>query len=96
MRQLRISSDAAFDLDELAYHGTYKYGETQARRYYKAMQDEIAFLTQHPFIHPERDEVRPPIRLLAFGAHNIFYDVTDTEVVVVRVFHHSADWMNLL
>ena len=81
------------ELDALNYFGIMTYGSGPAESYYRDLQDAMNALTQHPFIHRERDEVRPPVRLLVFRAHNVFYDVTDEDVVIVRVLHHTADWM---
>jgi len=36
------------------------------------------------------------VRLLTYAAHNIFYDVTDDEVIILRVLYHSADWVHVL
>ena len=96
MRRLRILALAAVELDELNYHGIRTYGERQATAYYRALQRQIEQLVEHPFMHRERDDVRPPIRLIHFSAHNVFYDVTDVEAIVTRVLHYSADWKNLL
>lgn len=96
MRQLRLSHRAALELDELNYYGTLKYGPVQAEIYYRQLQRMIGWLSEYPFRYREHDEIRPPVRLMPFGAHNIFYEVTETEVIVTRVLHHSADWINEL
>ena len=56
----------------------------------------IERLPDFPFAARIRTEVRPPVCLLVHHAHNVFYDVHDDGLEILRVLHHSADWKNLL
>lgn len=38
-----------------------------------------------------RDNIRPGLRLATHGRYNIFFRVTDTETLIVRVVHSARD-----
>ncbi len=94
--RLRISGEADRDIDELHSYGMQIYGQDRADKYVRQMLGEFRRISEQPHLWRERDEVRPPVRLRALFAHNIFYDVGDDEVVIVRVLHHTADWVHIL
>ncbi len=95
MRRLRISERARRELEEIYRFGMLNYGVSPAGRYITRLEAKLEFLAEHPFVGTERKEVRPPIRLGIFEAHNILYDVNDDEVIVQRILHHSANWTDL-
>ena len=94
--RLEVSAEAERDLAEMHLFGALNYGQAQADQYLAAILDEFRRITEWPLASPERLEVRPPIRMRSCGAHNLFYDVDGDRVSIVRVLHHSADWMNSL
>ena len=38
-----------------------------------------------------RDNIRPGLRLATHGRYNIYFRVTDTETIIVRVVHGARD-----
>jgi toxin ParE1/3/4 len=94
--RLDISETARSDLRQTYEYGRQIYGETAAQSYLSAMLLAIDRIPEWPFASRLRKEVRPPVRLLPHEAHNIFYDVHADEVEIVRVLHHSADWVHIL
>jgi toxin ParE1/3/4 len=38
-----------------------------------------------------RDKVRPGLRLVVHGRYNIYFRVTQTETIIVRVVHSARD-----
>jgi toxin ParE1/3/4 len=96
MTQLRIADEARADLRNLHRFGTELYGERSATTYVERLLEAIEEIGETPLLWALRDEVRPPVRLRRLTAHNIFYDLTETEVIVVRILHHAADWMHTL
>jgi plasmid stabilization system protein ParE len=67
-----------------------------ARAYLQATLAAIHRIAEWPLASRLRDDVRLPVRLLPYQVRNIFYDVGAGEVSVIRVLHHSTDWINLL
>jgi toxin ParE1/3/4 len=96
MRRLRVAERAGREIDDIYEYGEKHYGDGPTRRYVERLTDRLNLLKDHPFIGTERREVRPPIRLMVHEAHNVFYDVTEEEVVVQRILHHSVDWQHEL
>jgi len=94
--RLEISLEAERDMAALHLYGAINYGEDQADQYVLNLLDEFRRISEWPLAYAERTEVRPPIRLRPYRAHNLFYDVTGDLVTIVRVMHHSADWMHEL
>jgi toxin ParE1/3/4 len=94
--QLEITDEADRDVDRLHEYGSTVYGERQADSYLIELLGEYRRIVAWPLAARERHDVRPPIRLRRFRAHNIFYDVTADAVTIVRILHHTADWVNIL
>lgn len=94
--RLEVSRAADLDIDAVLIFGAERYGGEAAGRYVTAMLGEFGRIAVWPFTSRERNEVRPPVRLRTFRAHNIFYDVGTDTVTIVRVLHHSADWVHIL
>lgn len=94
--RLRISDPADRDLEDILLHGLRTYGERQASAYISGLRQELGWIAAWPLSSRLFDDVRPPVRRHVFGAHNVIYRVTDDEVLILRIFYHSADWQSLL
>jgi toxin ParE1/3/4 len=94
--RLEISDLADRDIKELFAYGKERYGERQALTYLASLWDQLEWLRDWPLTSREHTEIRPPVRLCTFDAHNIIYDVRGETLVILRVFHHSADWKKRL
>lgn len=68
------------------------------KAYLDSMMGAIERIPDWPLAARERDEVRPPVRLLPHGSHHIFYDIVEDkeEIQILRVMHRNADWITLL
>ncbi|MBI4921831.1 MAG: type II toxin-antitoxin system RelE/ParE family toxin [Devosia nanyangense] len=93
---LSISDGARHDLNELHLYGVQHYGEHAADAYVDALVLAMEKIAEWPLAARLRAEIRPPVRLAAYAAHNILYDLSDDTVQILRVLHHSADWINSL
>lgn len=96
MRRLRVAELARLEIDAIYEYGEKHYGDGPTVRYVAKLTDKLNLLADHPFIGTERREVRPPIRLVVYEAHNIFYDVTPNEVIVQRILYHRVNWRDEL
>jgi toxin ParE1/3/4 len=94
--QLEIAVRAARDLRELHLYGVDRYGASAADAYVTELFQKFDYLAQWPFSSRERLNARPPVRLTRQRAHNIVYAVTGERVEILRVFHHSVNWIDLL
>jgi len=84
------------DLENIVVHGLRNFGERRAHAYASGLRDEFRWIADWPLTSRLFDEINPPVRRHVYGAHNVIYRVTDTEVVILRVFHHSVNWINYL
>lgn len=93
---LSVSDAAGADLDAIRIYGHQQYGPQAAEAYLAALVHSFDRIVEWPFAARIRTEIQPPARLAIFAAHNIFYDVDDEVVRIVRVLHPSVDWQNEL
>lgn len=92
----QVTKEAENDVADLYEFGTLRYGLDAATRYALGLSERFYFLSQFPRSTRERHEVRPPVRVLPYGSHIIAYRVQNEDVLVIRVLHHRADWVNEL
>jgi toxin ParE1/3/4 len=93
---LELSDEAWRDLTEIHRYGVREFGAPTANAYLSALVRTLAQLAEWPSLGRLRTDVRPPVRLFSTGVHNIFYDPIDGKVRIIRVLHHSVDWINVL
>ena len=58
--------------------------------------DVLGLLAANPRMARERHAKGWTGRLHRYKGHNILYVVDDADIVVVRVLHHSANWVDHL
>ena len=93
---LRVSAAAGADLVAIRVYGYEHYGERAAEAYLTALVRMFDRIVEWPHAARVRIEIQPPVRLVVFSAHNIFYDVEADRAEIVRVLHHSIDWQTEL
>ena len=94
--QLEIAVDAANDMRELHAYGVQRYGLRQADSYLAELFARFDHIARWPYAARERRATTSMVRLVPQRAHNVLYSVGDEAVRVLRVFHHSVDWIALL
>ena len=63
----------------------------QKRKYLGQIKDGLKALRDAPGIGARRDDIRTGLRAQSVPKHVIFYRVTKSEVVIVRVLHESMN-----
>lgn len=94
--RLEISVRASRDLSGIHLYGIDTYGFRPADAYLTELFAQFEHIVQWPFAARERTAMRPPVRLVRHRAHNIVYSVSGDTVTILRIFHHSANWIDLL
>ena len=88
MKNLKFSQQASRDIDEIYLYGLINFGEDQADIYSEKVKNLVLeTLCRNPEIGRLDTRVNPAIRRLDFESHVIFYDVTETDIVIVRILH---------
>ena len=97
MKNLKFSQQASRDIDEIYLYGLINFGEDQADIYFEKVKNLVLeTLCCNPEIGRLDTRVNPAIRRFDFESHVIFYDVTETEIVIVRILHASMDFVKHL
>ena len=90
VRKLRVTLKPRTRQDALLYTCE-QWGEEQRRRYRARLYDGMRRLVDYPELGPARDDLYPGCRSFHIEQHVIFYEVTETEIVVGRVLHVRQD-----
>ena len=91
MKRLELSVDADADLFDMLAYGTVVHGEATSDSYYFGLMDCFDFLCANPHAGQIDEDSGLGLRRWRFRQHRIFYRVEPDELLVVRVFHVSAD-----
>ncbi len=94
--RLEISRDAEHDLRELHAYGLREYGPRQADAYLSQLFAKFEHIAQWPYSARLRQTRMRGLRIAPFQAHNIVYEVEEGVVVILRVYHHTANYIALL
>ena len=89
----RLSRKAEEDLIQIFIHGMEEFGVAQAENYHAAFERQFRRLSENPRMGRERNEIKPPVRVLPLRSHIIIYLIDgEEEVFVVRIRHMREDW----
>lgn len=91
MLEIRKSSTADFEIEDIWQYSFEKWGEWQADNYNDKLSDAMAQLSQMPQIGAPRDKIRAGLRGYHVGRHVIYYYVRTDHIYVVRVRHDRSD-----
>jgi toxin ParE1/3/4 len=91
MAELRLSDEAAGDLDDIRTSGIERFGQLAADHHLAALRQAIALLRDYPFAGQARPEFRRDIRSITRPPHRILYTATPELVIIVRVLHQARD-----
>lgn len=94
--RLKITQPADRDIDALFMYGRRVHGEQHAESYLMGLLEYLGQIPLSPLSAQLRDEASPPVRLRVYRGHNIIFDVTAEEVIILRILHHSVNWMDEL
>ena len=92
----RLTADAERDLDAITTHGARTFGLASALEYYDELIELFYELAAHPHINPERNAKRHSVRLHRHKGHHVLYAIEDADVLILRILHGSADWIDHL
>jgi toxin ParE1/3/4 len=91
VRRLIIAPDVKADIAAIGRYSRRQWGAEQARFYSRAIAERIFQLRERPDLGHRRPDVDAQVRCLKSGRHLIFYDVTETDLTVLRVLHERQD-----
>ena len=91
MKSFVLSPAAEIDLDEIWDYSIENWGERQAERYIRMIQDTIVGLTDGTQLSHSADLVRANYRKVLVGSHVLFFKEDQQVVDVIRILHQRMD-----
>jgi toxin ParE1/3/4 len=91
VKRLEVSVAADADLFDILAYGTAAYGEAASDAYYTGLIEAFDFLCKHPRTGQIDEDTDLRLRRWRYRQHRIFYEETEEAILVVRIFHVSAD-----
>ncbi len=94
MTSYKLSKAAEHDLANIAEYGFQTYGIERAMSYGEMLESALTYLAEFPKVNRLRDEFVPPVRIYPVGVHIVIYRILDdNHIKVIRIRHHSEDWL---
>lgn len=87
----RVSPEAEADLDEMEAWLTENWGPKAAANIVEAVLERIVALADMPYAGALRPEFGAAVRFVISGRYLIYYEATDTELLVLRILHAARN-----
>jgi toxin ParE1/3/4 len=81
----KLAPAAEWDLEQIWFLGLERFGLGQADHYYYALMCHFNDLAENPLSYPAVDHIRKDYRRSAFGAHSVFYRISNDQIVIMRI-----------
>ena len=91
MLPIRLTDEAAADLNEIADFTIEHFGMPQAEKYQNGFDRAFGRLAQTPLLGSNQDHILPNLRRFVHEAHSIYYEIRATEIVIVRILGSGQD-----
>lgn len=91
----RLSVEAAQDIVELVSFGIETFGEAQALKYHKSLEQLFELLSGMPELGREVPNLGAKLRRFEHGRHIVFYQSSKVDVLIVRVIDNRRDTTRL-
>jgi toxin ParE1/3/4 len=86
-----LTKFAERDLQSIADYTIEKLGVNQARRYRDSLFRTFESLTEHPEMGRDYSNVKEGCRRHEHESHVIYYKITDSGILVLRLLYRSQD-----
>ena len=92
MSEFRLRPKAVSDLDSIWNYTIETWGEDQAERYLRMINDGFSQIAENPGRSRECSDIREGYSKYRVGRHLIFYRQESYGVDIVRILHQSMDF----
>ncbi len=91
--RLRISREAAEDLEFIWTYSREKWSVEQANRYYHFIFEEIDLICRNPLAGLDYSHIRLGYRKVSVKSQSIFYRIVeaDNSLEIIRILHQKMD-----
>lgn len=91
MFDLSVTPKAESDLIGIWVYTCEEWGIDQADKYLEQLEAGMRQLVDHPLLGANYAHVLPGYRRLQIEHHIVFYQVLESEILIVRVLHEDMD-----
>ena len=92
MKRLVLTNIALADLKSIRRYSKRTWGREQTTRYMAHLRDTLKGLVRGAVVARNRDDLRPGLQIATSGRHCIFFEATESRILVVRVLHDRMDY----
>jgi toxin ParE1/3/4 len=92
MESYRLTVKAEEDLSEIYSFGILNFGFDQGNKYLIGLEGLFRQLSKVPFLGRDASDLYPGLRMHVYKSHLIFYLVDESNILIVRILHHSRDY----
>lgn len=85
MYDLFLTREAKEDLLRIYEYGVYKFGQTQAEKYFYEMHECFDKIASNPYMFPEYIHHNENYRYCVCGADTIYYKVLNETVEIITI-----------
>ena len=93
MADYRLSPAAQRDLDDIWDYTNAQWGHDQANRYLLSIKNACQVLAQAPQHAQAIDHIRQGYRRRSVERHIVYFRITNSGIVIVRILHQHMDAM---
>jgi toxin ParE1/3/4 len=87
----RLTREAEEDVAAIYRYSFKNFGEAQADTYHDGLTGCFHLLVDTPLIGRDYAFLRPGLRRYEHASHSVYYRLTDTGILVLRVLHQRMD-----
>jgi toxin ParE1/3/4 len=87
----RLTREAEADIVDIYRYSVEHFGEAQADTYHDGLSDCFRLLADTPLIGRDYGVLRPGLRRYEHASHSVYYLLTDTGILILRVLHRRMD-----
>lgn len=91
MLDIQLTQQAEADLASIANYTLNQFGLQQAQYYYSGLTNAFTTLAQHPDLGIGFQHIKPGLHRFIYQHHTIYYQTTDTSLLIYRVLNQKQD-----
>lgn len=89
MLEIHKQVRARKDLKGVWRYSLKKWGEKQADKYYDELIKGMDLIVSYPEIGVACDDIKEGYRCFQIKEHEVYYKITETRIIIIRVLHES-------
>ena len=95
MLNLNLTATANQDLHDIYAYSLEKWGQKQADVYFKQLENSFYLLLDNPNLGKQRNDLKQGYRSFLTKKHAIFYEISNNEIIILRILHRRMDVNNI-